>query len=137
LDSHTTSDDKKQALVDQVGGQSFVEQAIKVFYERAQTDPMLSHFFFNLDINELIEKQTSFALSMLGHKSGYRGRPLTAVHHPLPIRPAHFARRQVLMREVLVELGLSEELVAEWLRLENQLRPLIVAHDISCLDHKP
>jgi truncated hemoglobin YjbI len=70
--------------------------------------------------------QIAFATAMLGGPRGYRGRPLETVHHALAIRAPHFGRRQMLMREVLDEMGLAPELRDAWLAREEQLRPLIM-----------
>ena len=63
----------------------------------------------------------------------YRGKPLEALHSPLPIRKPHFGRRQKLMAAVLEELAVPPDLAAKWLELEETLRPLIMsASTVSC-----
>jgi hemoglobin len=122
------------SLYDKIGA-ALIEQAIGMFYRRAFTDPIISHFFVNSDINHLIATQTTFAKAMLGGPKEYRGKPLATVHKVLPIRPPHFGRRQVLMAEVLDELGLDEDLKEAWLAMENNLKPLILSSQTTCLHH--
>lgn len=62
---------------------------------------------------------------MLGGPRNYSGKSLEAAHADLNLRPPHFGRRQVLMRQVLDELGLAPELAASWMQMENDLRPLL------------
>lgn len=112
-------------LYEQIGD-ALIKQAITIFYERAFDDGVLAHFFFGKDRAHITQQQIDFASSMLGGPYRYRGKPLGAAHKPLVIRGPHFARRQVLMREVLDELGVASELADEWMQREENLRSLIV-----------
>ena len=117
--------ESKTSLYDDLGATK-IREVVSIFYERAFVDPIIGHFFHGKQHSELVDKQVGFAIAMLGGPRGtYVGRPLASVHHVLPIRGAHFARRQVLMREVLTELGVEPSVAERWLALEEQLRPLI------------
>ncbi|MGE0172776.1 MAG: truncated hemoglobin [Oligoflexales bacterium] len=118
-------------LYDQIGP-DFIVKAITSFYDKAFEDPIIGHFFMGKDKAALVQKQIDFASSMLGGPKNYRGRPLAAVHAELPIRPPHFGRRQVLMREVLEDLGLDKDLMESWLLLEQKLKPLILSQNQTC-----
>ncbi len=107
-------------------GADFVQRAIARFYVLAFEDGILAHFFFGKDREEITRQQVDFAGAMLGGPVKYRGKPLAAAHRGLAIRGPHFGRRQVLMREVLDELGLAAELADAWMAREEALRPLIV-----------
>lgn len=123
----------KESLYLQIGAAT-IQDVITEFYRRAFTDPIIGFFFFNKDLDEITAKQTDFATAMLGGPKCYKGRPLAPVHALLPIRPAHFGRRQVLMREVLDETRLASDLKEAWLRLEESLKPLILGDgDPSCV----
>jgi truncated hemoglobin YjbI len=117
-------------LYEQIG-EGFIEQAITEFYQRAFSDPLIGHFFFNKDINDITNKQIIFASRLLGatHIS-YKGKTLKEAHQGADFRTPHFDRRQILMKEVLADLGLDSQLSVKWLYLENQLRPLVL-HSIS------
>ena len=112
-------------LYEQIGS-DFVTRAITVFYQRAFQDPIIGHFFFHHDIDHITRQQILFATSMLGGPKQYSGKSLAEAHSQLDLRGPHFDRRQVLMGEVLAELGLDSDLAARWLQLEQKLRPLIV-----------
>lgn len=114
-------------LYDEIGVE-FVSKAIREFYSQAVVDPIIGHFFFNVEIEQLISKQIDFTSRMLGMQSAEAAssRPLKTVHHPLHIRGPHFSRRQKLMASVLESLGLDEKLRKQWLALEAQLKPHIV-----------
>ena len=107
------------------GGQDQIEKIVRSFYERAFFDGIIGHFFFGRDHEELIIKQTSFTIALLGGPSIYKGKPLATIHKSLKINNAHFGRRQVIMKEVLENYKIPRNLAAAWLDLEERLRPLI------------
>lgn len=123
LEKNKTKD--KSSLYDLIGP-TFIANAVAEFYRRAFLDGMIGHFFFHSDINHITQEQILFATAMLGGPQQYRGKPLKSAHKPFVIRKPHFGRRQVLMREVLDDLGLAPDLRDQWLAMEDQLRPLVL-----------
>ncbi len=107
-------------------GEPVIRKVITEFYVRAFEDLILAHFFVGKDIRHITAMQIDFAITMLGGPQVYRGKPLVPIHQKLNIRPPHFGRRQVLMREVLDDLKVNSEHSAQWLGLEEQLRPVIL-----------
>lgn len=107
-------------------GPAFIANAVAEFYRRAFADGMIGHFFFHSDINHITQEQITFVTAMLGGPQQYRGKPLKTAHKPFNIRKPHFGRRQVLMGEVLTELGLAEDLRTQWLAMEEQFRPVVL-----------
>lgn len=113
-------------------GEHLLQTIISEFYTRAFKDVFIGHFFFNLDRDHLIQQQTDFARAMLGGPSRYRGKALKPTHHQLPIRMAHFRRRQVILEEVLTSVSLDSGLKDSWLQLEEALAPMIVPQSGTC-----
>ena len=113
-------------------GESFVRDAITEFYVRAFADPIIGHLFMHSDRAHITKQQIDFATNLLGGPRLYAGKSLREAHQRLPLKPTHFMRRQVIMREVLTDLGLDAELVARWLALEDQLRALIITDPRAC-----
>jgi hemoglobin len=113
------------SLYDQIG-HAFITKAVAEFYKRAFADVMIGHFFFKSDINHITAQQIAFVSAMLGGPSTYQGKPLKLAHKPFLIRPVHFNRRQVMMREVLDDLGLAKNLADAWLAIEDQFRQVII-----------
>lgn len=107
-------------------GEKPIKRAIEEFYKRAFIDPMICHFFIGFDILEITEKQQAFAIAMLGGPKNYHGRPLKDAHLPFTIKRPHFGRRQVLMRQVLEDQAIAEDIINEWMKLEQDLISLIV-----------
>lgn len=118
-------------LYEQIG-ESAIRLALTSFYVKVFDDPMIGFFFFDHDREHITAQQIDFVTGMLGGPRRYRGKPLPVAHYPLAIRPAHFARRQVLLRETLLEVGVQEPLVDQWLALESELRPFIFKGALSC-----
>ena len=112
-------------LYDRIG-ETFIRQALTIFYERAFTDGIIGHFFFGKDRQHITDQQIDFATAMLGGPRRYRGKPLAVAHAKLAIRPPHFRRRQVLLAEVLTELELAEDLKKAWLALEENLLQAVI-----------
>lgn len=113
-------------------GPAFIANAVAEFYRRAFSDVMIGHFFFHSDIAHITSEQTHFANAILGGPQLYRGKALKIAHAPFIIRPPHFARRQVLMREVLNDLGLDADLTNQWLAIEEQFRSVILTERSAC-----
>lgn len=107
-------------------GEKALSEVITEFYKRAFNDPIIGHFFFNFDRLTLTRQQIDFARALLGGPNRYQGKPLRKAHRPFMIRQPHFGRRQVLMKEVLEESALAQNLQAAWLAKEERLKPLIL-----------
>lgn len=110
-------------------GDGLIRRSLTEFYVRAFEDGIIGHFFFGKDRLHITTQQIDFAIAMLGGPKNYRGKPLVVAHRDMKFRRPHFSRRQMLMREVLEELGLELELIDAWLELEEALRPLIVGRN--------
>jgi hemoglobin len=124
------------SLYDRIGA-AFLEAALTEFYVRAFTDGIIGHLFFGHDRAVITRHQIAFATALLGGPRAYRGRALETVHYALAIRPPHFGRRQMLLREVLDEMRLAPALRDAWLAKEEQLRPLILQPGTpSCGKHE-
>ncbi len=121
----SVEDKKISVLYDQIG-HAFITKAVAEFYRRAFADVMIGHFFYKSDIHHITTQQIAFVSAMLGGPAAYQGKPLKPAHKPFLIRPVHFNRRQVLMREVLDDLGLDPSLRDGWLAVEDQFRSIII-----------
>ena len=108
-------------------GAEKITAIITEFYQRAMHDPIIGHFFFEHDHNQLLAGQLAFSIGMLGGAKNYRGRPLWQLHQPLPIRHAHFNRRLTMLHELFDELQVDASIAEQWLAAEEKLRPTIVS----------
>jgi hemoglobin len=120
-------------LYEEIGAERLAA-IIQAFYSKVFLDPMLAHFFMNLDHEHLVSMQIDFVGSMLGGPNRYRGKPLEQIHDTMLIRPPHFRRRQRILQETMVEYGLDEKVIAGWLKQEERLKPLIMKDQTSCAE---
>jgi hemoglobin len=127
----TLEESTQKSLFDLIG-HAFVERAVAEFYKRAFADVMIGHFFFKSDIHHITSQQIDFVTAMLGGPTRYNGKPLKLAHKPFIIRTVHFNRRQVLMGEVLTDLGLEPRLKDAWLGAEEQFRQVILTESQPC-----
>ncbi len=108
-------------------GAEKITTIITEFYRRAMHDPIIGHFFFQHDHDQLLKGQLAFSIAMLGGPQTYRGRSLSQLHQPLPIRHAHFNRRLTMLRELFTCFQVDARQAATWLAAEEKLRPAIVS----------
>jgi len=114
-------------------GHQRLEEILTLFYDRLFADPFVGFLFEKFDKSELLGKQIQFTGKLLGSTDlKYTGKGLREAHFPHPIRSAHFGRRQVILRGVLEESKVPENLIEEWLSLENSLKGLIVKGRGDC-----
>ena len=109
-----------------------INQVLVEFYNRVYQDLMIGYLFTPFDREQLIEKQLEFTLSIFG-KGTYRGKGLRQAHAPLNLRPGHLRRRQVILTQVLVDLGVPEEFRNHWLQSEAKVLNQILSSTPSCV----
>jgi truncated hemoglobin YjbI len=83
--------------------------------------------FEGKDRAHIVEQQVAFTCAFLGGPQRYTGKPLPEAHAALPLLPGHFDRRHRLLEQVLVELGVSGPVKELWLRIDESLRPSVLA----------
>ena len=119
------------SLFEQIGHDKLLE-VINTFYDKAFLDPIIGHFFFNVDKASLVSKQFAFTSFMLGGPNLYDGKKLTKAHSKLRINHAHFNRRQVMMKDVLDETDIPKKIKDLWLKKEQAFKKMIVNMHSSC-----
>ena len=128
MDSHTITEIYEMHI-----SRAAIKDVLEKFYDRAFDDLMISHFFLGRDKSNLIEKQLTFTIGLLGGPKTYTGKPLPVAHFPLQIRRPHFMRRRVLMHECMLEAGLTEAQAQYWLTKEHSLQHAILSHTSSAI----
>ncbi len=88
---------------------------------------MVGFLFQGKDKARLVEQQLAFTCAFLGGPQRYAGRSLPEVHSRLPLLPGHFDRRHWLLRQALEEHGVAEDVKGAWLRIDEGLRPSVLA----------
>lgn len=78
-----------------------VRDLIEAFYTRVRPDPVIGHFFTELDWEHHIPHITAFWNMVLFGDSKFQGDPMTAhkkLHARLPMKPEHFEHWVVLFQ---------------------------------------
>ena len=110
------------ALWEQAGGREGIAAVLTDFYDRVFADVMIGFLFRGADKGRLIEKECELTLAALGAPAAYSGRPIDAVHRPLPIMGGHFMRRRKLLAEAIERAGLPAAVRDAWLAHTDALR---------------
>jgi hemoglobin len=114
-------------MYDAIGGEPAVRAVLQSLYDKLFDDPIVGFLFQGRDKSRIVALQLGFTCHFLGGPQAYDGRPLPEVHAALPILPGHFDRRHFLLGQVLDEQHVPEEVKRVWLRIDEALRPSILA----------
>ena len=83
------------SMAQDIIGPADTRALIERFYTRARPDPLIGHFFTELDWDHHIPHITAFWNMVLFGDHTFQGDPMTAhkkLHARLPMKPEHFAR---------------------------------------------
>ncbi len=116
-----------KTLYEVIGGEDAVRAVLRALYDRLFADPIVGFLFEGKDKAHLVEQQLAFTCRFLGGPQRYEGRPLPEVHAGLPLLPGHFDRRHHLLAQVLDEQQVPDEVKRVWLRIDESLRPSVLA----------
>jgi len=116
-----------RSLYEAVGGEDRVRAILESLYARIFVDPMIGFLFAGKDRGHIVEQQVAFTCRFLGGPQRYEGKALPEAHARLPLLPGHFDRRHHLLALVLDEQGTPDEVKRAWLRIDESLRPSVLA----------
>jgi hemoglobin len=116
-----------ETLYDAIGGEARVRAVLQSLYDRLFVDAIVGFLFEGRDKAHIVEQQLAFTCHFLGGPQRYEGRPLPEVHAALPLLPGHFDRRHLLLKQVLDEQRVPEQVKRVWLRIDESLRPSVLA----------
>jgi hemoglobin len=115
------------AAYDAIGGEAPVRAVLRALYDKLFEDPMVGFLFEGKDKTHIVEQQVAFTCAFLGGPQRYLGKPLPEAHARLPLLPGHFDRRHRLLEQVLSEERVPEAARLVWLRIDESLRPSVLA----------
>jgi truncated hemoglobin YjbI len=116
-----------RSLYETLGGEPKVREILRALYDRLFDDPMVGFLFAGKDKQHIVEQQVVFTCHFLGGPHRYEGKPLPVAHAGLPLLPGHFDRRHHLLAQVLDEQAVPEDVQRVWLRIDESLRPSVLA----------
>lgn len=111
--SETTTD---LTLFEQLGGEAAVDGAVDVFYRKVLSDYRINRFFDGADMDTLAAKQKAFLTMAFGGPNNYSGKDMRDAHAKfvkMGLDDSHFDAVVEKLAETLIELGVSQELIAQ------------------------
>lgn len=119
-----------ESLFERAGGETKVRAVIEEFVARMTNDLMIGFFFSGVDRPQLIEREFQFTAKFLGSTSlAYTGRTLRAAHAAHRIMGGQFDRRKQILREVLRDHAVPEDISQMWLEHVESLRDQVTADE--------
>ena len=113
------------SLYERLGGEPAFTAAVDQFYRRMLTDPAVSDFFDDVDMDGQIAKQKAFLTFVTGGPAQYTGRDMRESHAKLVERGLDDRHVDLVIGHlgaVLTELGAAPEDVEEVATLAESLR---------------
>ena len=114
-------------LFEKYGGFETITKLVHEFYKKLLADDKVSKYFFDTDMDLLMEHQVRFLSMALGGPNGYTGRELKTAHENLNITNDHFNLVASYLEEVLDEANVEESDIKEILGIVGSVRPDIVS----------
>lgn len=101
------------SLYEKIGGKDAVEAAVGVFYEKVMADPVVNHFFTDVDMKRQMGKQRFFLTYAFGGAEHYEGKNMRDAHKHLDLTDEHFQAIANHLTATLKELNVADDLIAE------------------------
>ena len=123
--------EENKALFELIGGRPLLQRVHKIFYDKVFAHPELKHYFINLNQVTIEEQQTNFMTGKMGGDKIFTGKTLENCHVRMFITKELFDLRNNLLKESILECGISGELLEKWMRINNAFENVIVKTDPS------
>jgi hemoglobin len=98
---------------DRIGGGPAVSAAVDLLYDKVSTDPSLSSFFADTDMDRLRDHQRAFITAALGGPRAYQGKGMADAHAALAITKRDFDAVIAHLAATLAELGVPTETISQ------------------------
>ncbi|MEQ1501716.1 MAG: group 1 truncated hemoglobin [Myxococcota bacterium] len=110
---------------DRVGGEAVIAPLVRRFVDRMASDFVIGFRFDGKDLDRIAHHEAELAAAHLGGPRSYAGRSLAEVHLPMRINRGQFRRRLAVLRTVLREGGLPDDVIDRWIAHDERLEPAI------------
>lgn len=109
----------ERTLYERLGGEMAIMAVANKLYEKLLDDPLVAHFFRDLDMERQVQKQIAYLSWAFGAEQRYAFRPLREAHQKLVrergLNDSHFDRVAFHLRRALEELEVEPALIDETL----------------------
>lgn len=104
------------SLYEKLGGETAVNAAVDIFYDKVLADERIKHFFANTDMTRQRAKQKAFLTLAFGGPQNYSGKNMREGHAHLvkqSLNDSHFDAVVELLGATLKELDVPQDMIAE------------------------
>jgi len=117
-------------LYEQVGGETAMDGAVTLFYQKVLVDPRVNGFFEGVDMNRQRLMQKKFLTLAFGGPTDYTGQGMNAAHKKLVDRGMNDQHFDVIVEHLaatLKEMGVEDKLINEAAEIAETVR-----NDVLC-----
>jgi len=118
-------------LFEEIGGRPTLEKVHKLFYDKLYAHPWLKTFFAGIKQTIIENQQTDFMTANMGGGKIYSGGLPKNAHKHMFITEELFDLRNKILRECIIECGVSENLAERWIRIDQAFKHSLVKKDLS------
>ncbi len=116
------------SLFDDLGGRDKISGFTTLLVGHLKSDPRISHFFAESDMNRLHDRLTDYFCHVTGEKRSYRGANMFYAHKGLGIREADFDALAEDLEDSMDEAGVPYGQQARLLALLAPLEDNVAGH---------
>ena len=99
----------QRTLFDKYGGFSAISKIVMDLYDRLLEDDEVGPFFDDVDMARIVDHQTKFVSSLMDGPASYSDSQIEKLHAHLAIASRHFDQLATILRDTLLEHGISNE----------------------------
>lgn len=118
-------------LLQEIGGEEAVFRVHQRFYDVMFEHPWLGQFFFGKSKPVLITKQTQFMVAAFNGPNQYTGDTPAFIHMHMFITDEMADLREKILKQAILDEGLSSSIADRWLKVDESFRPGIVKKSID------
>ncbi len=118
-------------LLQEIGGEEAVYRVHQRFYDVMFEHPWLGQFFFGKSKPVLITKQTQFMVAAFNGPNQYTGDTPAFIHMHMFITDEMADLREQILKQAILDEGLSSSIADRWLKVDESFRPGIVKKSID------
>jgi truncated hemoglobin YjbI len=109
---------------ERAGGEG-LREVVAEFVRRMAADFVIGFRFEGKDLDRIAHHEYELATAHLGGPAAYGGRSLPQAHRPMRINRGQFRRRLAILRLVLTERGVPQDVVERWIAHDAALEDVI------------
>lgn len=111
---------------ERIGGAETLSRVMKIFYDKIFEDPWMSQYFIDVDQQVIESQQADFMRGLFGGPKNFMGRAPIEAHENMMVTEELFNHRSKLLEESLVEFGVNEADIKEWLRIDRSFKRAVI-----------